>query len=398
MAHARLPLTALILTSLFFTGISFASTLPYRGIVAIEALGIDNSSYALLMTVGSVATAAASLALGYLSDRVGDRRLLVMFCALLGAVAHGLIYLFHTPLAYIVAYCVILPFGGALFSQSFSFSRAYYNQHRPDNAEFMMSVLRTIFAVAWVVVPPVAGWIASTFTVFDLYGVSAAAHVVCTLIFAFMLRDERTHIGTARGSTGQAVLEPAGRVEARTIIGIGGVTLINTAMVLNVTTIPLAILNNFGGTLADVGIVASLAAGLEVPCMLFWGLAAQRISKETILIFNAGLFGIYLLLLFSAGSVVDVLWLQGLNAIATAALLSITISYMQDAIKGRVGLSTSLLDVVTVVSALIASGIFAVWTNADSYVLVFLAGSILSIAGAMVILSSRLRLKRAAAA
>jgi MFS family permease len=100
------------------------------------------------MTVGSVATAAASLALGYLSDRIGDRRLLVLICALLGAVAHGLIYLSHTPLAYIISYCVILPFGGALFSQSFSFSRAYYDQHQPERAEFMMSVLRTRSASA----------------------------------------------------------------------------------------------------------------------------------------------------------------------------------------------------------------------------------------------------------
>jgi hypothetical protein len=53
-------------------------------------------------------------------------------------------------LAYIVAYCVIMPFGGALFSQSFSFSRAYYDVHDPSRAEFMMSVLRTVFALAWV--------------------------------------------------------------------------------------------------------------------------------------------------------------------------------------------------------------------------------------------------------
>jgi hypothetical protein len=225
--------------------------------------------------------------------------------------------------------------------------------------------------------------------VFDLFGISAAAHVVCTLIFAFMLRDDRTRIGTTRGASGKAALAPAGRVETRTKIGIGGVTLIKVAMALNVTTIPLAVLNNYGGTLADVGIVASLAAGLEVPCMLFWGFAAQRVSKETILIFNAALFGVYLVLLFSARSVADVLWLQGLNAIATAALLSITISYMQDTVKGRVGLSTSLLDVVMVVSALIASGIFAALTSADNYAPVFLAGGALSVAGAIVIFFSR---------
>lgn len=390
MIASRLPVTALIGTSLFFTGISFAATLPYRGIVAIEGLGISNSYYALLMTLGAIAAAAGSLALGYLADRIPDRRLLVIFCAVLGGVAHGLIYLSHTPLAYIVAYCVIMPFGGALFSQSFSFSRAYYDVHEPRRAEFMMSVLRTIFALAWVVFPPVAGWIASAYTVFDVFGVAALAHLVCTLIFALMLGDDRTRIGTSRKSAGDAA-EPQGRLEPAKAVGIGGVTLVKIAMALHVTTIPLAILNDYGGTLAHVGIAASLAAALEVPFMLLWGFAATRITKDTILVVNAAIYGIYLLLLFMAGSVAEVLWLQGLNAISTAALLSITISYMQEAIKGRIGLSTSLMDVVTVISMLAASVLFAALTDASSYGLVFLAAGMLSLGGAAVILIGRLR-------
>jgi MFS transporter, SET family, sugar efflux transporter len=397
MSTARLPVTALISTSLFFTGISFAATLPYRGIVAIDGLGISNGAYALLMTLASIATAVASLALGYLADKTPDRRLLVIFCAVLGAIAHGLIFLFHTPLAYAISYCVIMPFGGALFSQSFSFSRAFYDLHHPARAEFMMSVLRTVFALAWVVFPPVAGWIASTFTVFDVFGVAAAAHLVCTLIFVLMMGDEKTKIGRPRHGEGGSAAEPAGRIEPARLLGIGGVTLVKIAMALSVITIPLAILNDFGGTLTDVGINASLAAALEVPCMLFWGFAATRISKETILVINSAIYGVYLLLLFAADSVADVLWLNGLNAISTAALLSITISYLQEAIKGRVGLSTSLMDVVHVVSMLIASGVFAVLAGADSYAFVFVAAGALSLAGAGVILLSRVPLLRIAA-
>ena len=52
-----------------------------------------------------------------------------------------------------------------------------------------------------------------------------------------------------------------------------------------------------------------------------------------------------LLLLSRAGSVAEVLWLQPLNGLTTAALMSIPLAYMQEAIKGRVGLSTSLFDV-----------------------------------------------------
>ena len=60
-----------------------------------------------------------------------------------------------------------------------------------------------------------------------------------------------------------------------------------------------------------------------------------------------------------AQSVFHVLLLQGFAAIAIAALLSITISYMQEAIKGRVGLSTSLMDVTRVLSVMAGAAIFA---------------------------------------
>lgn len=396
MNTARLPVTVLVGTSLFFTGISFAATLPYRGIAAIEGLAISNGAYAVIVTLGSIATAVASLALGYLADKIPDRRLIVIFCALLGAAAHGLIFFFHTPLAYIIAYCVIMPFGGALFSQSFSFSRAFYDVHDPSRAEFMMSVLRTVFALAWVVFPPVAGWIAATFTVFDVFGAAAAAHIVCTLIFALMLGDERTKIGRARNGEGGLVADPAGRIEPARLLGIGGVTLVKIAMALSVITIPLAIVNDFGGTLTDVGINASLAAALEVPCMLFWGVAATRMSKDAILVINAAIYGVYLLLMFGADTVADVLWLNILNAVSTAALLSITISYLQEAIKGRIGLSTSLMDLVTVVSMLIASAAFAALTDGSSYAFVFLAAGATSLGGAGVILLSRIASLRVA--
>ena len=88
--------------NLLLIGISSASIAPYRAIVAIDNLGISNSVYAVIMTVTSVATALVSLVLGYFSDRIPDRRHLVVACALLGALAYGLIGLYPTQLTYIV--------------------------------------------------------------------------------------------------------------------------------------------------------------------------------------------------------------------------------------------------------------------------------------------------------
>src|SRR5262245_59831184 len=103
-ARMRLPMTGLVSASLFFTGISYASSMPYAGIAAIDGLGMTEGTYALVLTVSSLVGAVASVGLGHLSDRIGDRRLLVLATALLGAIAFGLIYLLRTPLAYIIAY------------------------------------------------------------------------------------------------------------------------------------------------------------------------------------------------------------------------------------------------------------------------------------------------------
>ena len=128
-------------------------------------------------------------------------------------------------------------------------------------------------------------------------------------------------------------------------IGILGIILGSVALQLNITALPLVIMQDLGGTLEQVGINASVAAAVEVPCMVAWGYLALRMSKEIILATSSAIFALYLGLMSIAETVLQVLFLQGLAALAVAALLSINISYLQEAIKGRLGLSTSLVDV-----------------------------------------------------
>jgi len=84
---------------------------------------------------------------------------------------------------------------------------------------------------------------------------------------------------------------------------------------------------------------------------------------------------------------------------ATAALLTIPISYLQDAIKGRVGLSTSLLDVVGVVSSLAgAAPLRALTATSPNYPLLFVVGSGLAVAGAAILFAAHRLLPQAAPA
>ena len=141
---------------------------------------------------------------------------------------------------------------------------------------------------------------------------------------------------------------------------------------------------------------ATSVAALELPFMVAWGYALRWLSKHTIIICGALLYAAYLVLISRAGSVAEVLWLQLLNGPATAALLTIPISYLQDAIRGRVGLSTSLLDVTHVVAAIVSATLFGVLTGSvQNYPQLMVVAAGLSAAGAAILFAAH-RLFRAA--
>lgn len=337
---------------------------PFRAIVGIDALGLSNQTFAIVMALSAAGSALASVVLGWLSDRTSDRRVLVALCAVIGVLAYGILWLVQTPLAFIVAFCVLVPFGAALFSQSFAFSRAYYDRHSPDRSEFLMSLLRSGFTLAWILFPPFAGWIASQFAAFSVFGVSMIAHALATLAVGLLWTQEDTNLGALEGEQSTAT----GPIRlARTFwFGIPAVVLAQVAIQINLTVLPLIIIRDLAGNLQQVGLNAAFAAVLEVPVMIAWGVLAIRLKKDIILSLAVAIFAVYFVGMSFVGSFAHVLALQIPAAIAIAALLSINISYLQSVFSGRVGLSTSLLDVTTVVSAVLAASLFALFAT-ESY-------------------------------
>ncbi|NBZ90129.1 MFS transporter, partial [Stagnihabitans tardus] len=309
--------TGLLAASLFLAGLSAAAITPYRAVVAVETLGLSNTAWAVMLGFNAVATALASVVLGHLSDRIRDRRLLVILAAMMGVLAYGAIFALPGRLTYILSFCLVLPFGGTLFSQSFAFSRAWYDRNAPERAMMMTSVLRTVFSAAWVLVPPVAAWIASRFGVFQVFAFAALGHLGCTLAFGLLLTRPDALLPPAPRVAGGSFR----RIGRQTWVRIAGILGLRTALLLNMTLLPLFLLNDAGGSYADIGHTASAAALLEIPFMLAWGWLAGRWGKERVLVLNGALYAAYLVAMVFARTPAQVLWLQIPNAVATAALV-----------------------------------------------------------------------------
>lgn len=373
--------TTLLASTIFLSGASFAAMTPYRAIVGVETLGLSNSQFGLIMALNAIGGLSIAVLLGWLSDKVRDRRVLALLCAIGGALGFLLVWTVKTPIGFATAFCLLIPFGNALFSQSFSLSRAFYDRETPKRSELMMSYLRTGFTLAWIAVPPVAGWLAATSSSYAVFAISALAHVGCSICIALLWTDPRSKIGTGGDAGGdKTTTRPSLPVGRR--FGILGVTLSSTALQLNISILPLVIINDLGGSLGQVGILSGVAAAIEVPVMIGWGYLALRWRKESVLGSACMVFAAYFASVIFATDFIQVLVLQILAAIAIAAVLSINISYLQEAIPGRIGLSTSLVDVTNVVAALIAAAIFAAnpWSN---YAPMMGFAALISIAGAL---------------
>jgi MFS transporter, SET family, sugar efflux transporter len=391
MMHTR-GVTGLLAANIFLSGAAFAAMTPYRAIVGVDSLGLSNAAFGTVMALTAVGSAFASVALGWLSDKAADRRILILLCAAMGVVAFGLIWAIQTPFVFILAFCLLVPFGNALFSQSFSYSRAFYNRTHSDRAEFILSVLRSMFTLAWIIVPPLAGWIAARWSAYSVFAFSAVAHVGCTLVIGVLWLQPNAKVGTpAPDPDKPAVAPPSIRIPAPYRFGIVGVTCAMAAVQLNMVLLPLVILRDLNGSLAQVGINASIAAAIEVPAMIGWGYLAMRVRKDVILAIASAIFAVYFGLMVLVGSFLQVVLLQAIAAIAIAALLSINISYLQEAIPSRVGLSTSLVDLSRVVSVWIAAAVFSLNTS-TTYAPFMAVAACLSLGGtALMLLAGRSR-------
>ena len=383
--------TSIQAATVFLAGVAFAAITPFRSIVGIDTLGLSNNTFALVMAFSAAGSAFASVVLGWLSDRLADRRILVLICAAMGIVSNGILWLIQTPLAFITAFCVLIPFGSALFSQSFSYSRAFFDLNRPDRSEFIMSLLRSGFTLAWIIVPPAAGLLAAHFTPFSVFGFAMAAHALATACVGLLWTRAETNVGARERKTSN---QASPLVIARThVVGMPAVVLAQVAIQINLTVLPLIIIRDLAGTFEQVGINAAFAAILEVPIMITWGMLALRWRKDVILCIAAGTFAGYFLGMAMAETFLHILALQVVAAIAIAALLSLNISYLQEVFPGRMGLSTSLLDVTTVASALFGALIFAAFAG-ENYKPVMTVAIVVCMASSALFLLARYLARR----
>ncbi|KAF4408199.1 sugar efflux transporter [Streptomyces lycii] len=278
----------------------------------------------------------SGLTLGALSDRIGNRRLLLtlsVFLSAAGALTYMLVRDYYLLLG---TGAILFGLGSACFSQLLAYTRDFA-ENRALNATFFNSLLRAITSLTWIIGPPIGFLLIATFGFGVLYFTAAMLYLSGGVLSLWLLPNLRT--------------EDAGRrPPGRAFSGINSSTwLLMAAVVLLLAVnnayqidIALFVTRDLGFDAGFTGLLLGLAAALEVPTMMYLGSRADRFGKWRLVLSAAVCATLFFAVLPLVETKAMLLLMQVPNAFWTAIVLSIPVTILQDAMADRVGAASSL--------------------------------------------------------
>jgi len=224
------------------------------------------------------------------------------------------------------AYALI---GMTTFTQYFAMASLAANANKTLDKDMSLSLVRAAFAGAFGLTPPViAVAVAGGMELTSVYGFAALVNTAVLVLILRTWPDEQTAFAPQSGiSFFEGLRElAAGGVLLRLILI---AVLIGVNALYNIL-LGLLILNNLGGTTADVGWFAGGVALVEVPVMLSVAVAMRYITRSAMLMLGAVIYCGFLAVL-AAVPTMQVAWPLIIPAgIGAGILLSVTVGYVQD--------------------------------------------------------------------
>jgi MFS family permease len=346
--------------TLFCLGFTFASTFPYQSIIGVDQLGLSTGQFSMLMLAVAIAGMIGSFVLGYASDLVVDRKRSILIVLAIGAFGFGAFALLPSIWSFMLCLLVFAPISNSAYGQLFAVIRTQTNILGSKEAASVNSVVRSIYAGSWIIVPGLVGlFIATRKNVSDSFAIAAAAFMLSFLIYLFF-GAETKNIATSQLSAWAGFKAALKLVGSKTILlRLLALSLIATPHPVNAALLPLMITHFSGGNTMDVGIMVGLVAGLEIPFMLLGGYFGQSKPIWFIIVCAGLVHASYLFGLGFAHSLWQIYALAVLNAAGAAILLSQHMNYYQDLMPDRPGLGTSLQSISSLLYKGYGAAVFA---------------------------------------
>lgn len=362
----------------FATGVIGALLLPTLSIFFADAIGVSPFWVGIPYAGIAVGSIVYNQLIGAWSDKLADRRWLVVGLCFVGLVACAIFALSRNY--WVTCFCAIalLSLSMVAFSQVLAYSLEYAETVIPtDKIALFNALVRAQIAFAWVAGPPLGFLLVSYFSFAVLYWSAAGLFVLVsffTLALLPALDDHRSSHQTHVLPWRQLLAGSSGRSLIFCLLALSLMWGVNNAYLIS---LPLHLTRNLVLDAQWVGWIMGSAAGLEVPVMLLAGVLAGRVSPISI-VRASGIAGI---ILYAGIYWADALWqlfaLQLANAVFIGILAGLGVSVVQQMLPGRAGSASALYTNTTHLGTLISSLLVSTVAEAYGYHSVFVANIVL---------------------
>ncbi len=384
LALAKLPHALGLTISVFFLAFGLALAAPYLSLFGINEVKMMPLQLGLFLTLNAIGAVLISLRLARWSDRSNNRKPLVMLTLAAGALAYLTFSFVRSYWGVLGAGFILLGTGSAAFPQLFSFARAQFNDAAGDLPQRALTVLRSVFSLAWVLGPALGAIALSRLGFKGTFQLAAVCFVVAMLpLISIKAIPPKPALSTLNNQSGDQSGAPATPARPMFWVVVAFV-LYGMSLSVSMSMFPLFVIKTLHGSNEQVGFLVGWCALLEIPVMLGLVMWRRLPSVEWLIKAGMGLFVIHFLLIYVAHGTPLLLITQAIRAVVLGLLAGLGMAYFQQLMPGRFSAATTMFANSASIGSMLAGIVSGGWAQAFGYRSVFLLGAGLTFAGWLV--------------
>jgi MFS transporter, SET family, sugar efflux transporter len=346
----------------------------------------------LFFAVRGAVSIVLNQSIGSLSDRLPDRRLLLMLAGAGGTLGGVCLATLRDYAAVLVGGTVFLAIGSLTYSQLFAYAHEFAQARRRPVTE-VTGLQRAVFTSAWVIGPPAGLYMMTRYGFGPLYLTVGALWLVTAVLGACLRRlpaaprpapvDDGVR-GSTRFGAWPVLPSP-------TWLLLGAVIALSVVNQMYAIDVPLYVTRSRHLDAQLIGWMAGLSAALEIPVIVIAGRLADRIGKQRLLLAAAVGSMVFFCLLPLVTSAALLLALQVLNAVWTSVALSIPMVMLQDESPSGAGMGSALYSSAFMSGGMLAGTLTGVVATVTGFGGVFWVCAILAASAAAMLIARSCR-------
>lgn len=335
--------------SILLIGVSSSFYMPYITLFGMREVGMSPMALGMFLSASTISGIVASTVIGRLSDVAKSRKRLLIGVLLSGMAGYAVFAFSRDFAALLLASMFLISFAWSTFPQLFAFAGEVDLQGREENRPLVNGILRSVFAVGWVVGPMIGAFLldASGFTM--LYLGIIAVYAVILAIVSLFVKDRKADASAPKS-------KPAfNRV---LVLNAASFSVIYLATALNGYALPLFITETLGAPGKQIGYLLGLAAGLEIPLMIFGSYLVRHVGALKLIKIGFASYVAYALCVLFVKDIVLMYPIQLLNAIAISQIMSVGISHFQQLAPDQPGTTITLFNNTSGIGSVLGGVVF----------------------------------------